>query len=200
MLKDASQNIGLLQRLAERLCFECSVLETVPNSIQIGNDAALGRTRAVICRSEQQRYKQFSDAVTRGFKAYEDSELKVYEHIVRVCVEATDAELRGGLSKETVLRRIQLREERVRMSDLSAALNKLDRLQSERDISPLVLTFSGGRVSLVDRELLFFRRYGDKEVWPWLDPTVEKPDAITDVETMKSLPPSVPEPEPERKD
>jgi hypothetical protein len=169
LLLDAAQNVGLLQRLAERLCFECNILATVDEPVEIGDRGSLTRTRTVICRAERQRYKQFSDAVTRGFKSYEESELKVYEHIVRVCVEASDAELQDGLPKETLLRRIQQRESRVRMSDLSAALNKLDRLQSERDISPLVLTFSGGKVSLVDRELLFFRRHADAQVWPWLE-------------------------------
>jgi len=172
LLHDASQNVGLLQRLAERLCFECGVLESATELIEIGDADSLARTRTFICRAEKQRYRQFSDAVTRGFKEYEESELKVYEHIVRVCVEASDQELRQGIPKDVLLRRMKEHQPRVRMSDLSAALNKIDRLQSEREISPLVLTFSGRSVSLVDRELLFFRRYGEP-MWPWLDAATE---------------------------
>jgi hypothetical protein len=169
ILVDGAQNVGLLQRLAERLCFECGVLETESDPVAIGDAAALSKTRLHICKQERQRYNQFSEAVTRGFKAYEDSALKVYEHIVRVAVEASDSELRNGLPKEVLLKRIKVHEPSVRTSDLSAALNRLDRLQSERDISPLVLTFSADRLSLVDRELLFFRRYGEP-IWPWDTP------------------------------
>jgi hypothetical protein len=49
-------------------------------------------------------------------------------------------------------------------------LSGLERFQSAIEISPLVLTFNrhAHTVSLVDRRLLFFRRYGLPR-WPWTD-------------------------------
>jgi hypothetical protein len=187
ILRDASQNVGLLQRLAERFCFESKILATVSPQVELTDQAALARTRALICKAEKPRYKQFSDAVTGGFKGGENTELKVYEHVVRVCIESSDDELRQGIPKDALLKRIQKYEPKVRMSDLSAALNRLDRLQSERDVSPLVLTFSGGRVSLVDRELLFFRRYFDEPIWPWTD-TEAGADQLGSPPEAKALP------------
>jgi len=57
------------------------------------------------------------------------------------------------------------------MSVLSAALSRLNRLQSERKISPPILSYNNvaRTVSLVDRELLFFRRH-TKRKWPWQMP------------------------------
>jgi hypothetical protein len=47
-------------------------------------------------------------------------------------------------------------------------LSGLELFQSAIEISPLVLTFNrhSHAVSLVDRRLLFFRRYGNPR-WPW---------------------------------
>ncbi|MEH1830878.1 MAG: hypothetical protein V7L29_02045 [Nostoc sp.] len=59
--------------------------------------------------------------------------------------------------------RINKSEPQVRLSDLSAALNRLDKLQADRSISPLILSFNpdSRKVQLVDRELLFYRKYGN---------------------------------------
>jgi hypothetical protein len=99
-------------------------------------------------------------------------------------IEASDEELRDGLPKDTLLKRINEYEPNVRMSDLSAALNRIDALQDKRDISPLVLTFSGQKISLVDRELLFYRRYG-QPVWPWND---EEPRELAEPKPVPQLP------------
>lgn len=170
MVQDAVQNIGLLQRLAERLCFESGILETRYDAPVITEATYLDQAREQVCREESQRYRQFCEAVVRGYKGYEESELKVYEHIVRVCVEAPDDELRAGLDRDVILKRVRSAEPRVRLSDLSAALNRIDRLQADRSISPLVLTYNSEsrRVFLADRELLFYRRYGSP-TWPWQD-------------------------------
>lgn len=175
LIEDAAENVGLLQRLAERLCSACGVYRTeeATPARQIGDDKTLAQTRTDICRQQAARYKQFSDAVTRGFKQSEAG-LRVYEFVVRVCLESNDVELINGIPKDIVLRRVQLHMPHIRMSDLSGALNRLDRLQTERNVSPLVFTFAAGKIMLVDRELLFFRTYGDP-VWPWANEEQEKP-------------------------
>jgi hypothetical protein len=96
------------------------------------------------------------------------SELKVYQRIIRVCVEASSQDLRDGVSRADLLTRIQVYEPRVRLSDLSAALNKIDRLQADRSISPLVLSYNPNtqKIQLVDREFLFYRKYGNP-FWSW---------------------------------
>ncbi|MEH2297718.1 MAG: hypothetical protein V7K88_01250 [Nostoc sp.] len=116
---------------------------------------------------ENARYRQFGDAVIRGYRGYEESEMKVYERIVRVCIEASDAEICNGLNRDTIVSRINESKPKVRLSDVSAALNRLEKLQSERSISPLIISYNreSRKVQLVDRELLFYRKYG-KPTWP----------------------------------
>jgi hypothetical protein len=170
LINDAAQNVGLLQRLAEKVCFHSAILATQTIPREINDETILNNSRQEICNEERQRYRKLSDAIARGFKGYEESGLKVYERILRVCIEAPDDELKTGLSRDVLLKRVQKYEPGIRLSDLSAALNKIDKLQADRDISPLMLTYnsSNRRILLVDRELLFFRKYGNPN-WPWSD-------------------------------
>ncbi|MBD1944342.1 hypothetical protein H6F50_18610 [Coleofasciculus sp. FACHB-712] len=168
ILTDANQNVGLLQRIAESYCFEADILETQEQRKTITDLDALDRCRRKICNEESVRYRQFSEAVSRGFRGSESSELKVYQRIVRVCVEALDAELCNGLNRDVILARINESGTQVRLSDLSAALNKLDKLQADRSITPLIISYNpdSRKVQLVDRELLFYRNYGNP-TWSW---------------------------------
>jgi hypothetical protein len=172
MVADASQNVGLLQRIAEKLCIHCSIFATVGDGAYITSDnqESLDRCRGEICSEEASRYRQFADALSRGFKSSEESELKVYQNIARVCIDASDHDLREGLHYDTVYERVSNLNDRIRRSDLTAALQRLNRLQQDRQVSPLVLSYNekSRYVQLVDRELLFYRKYGNP-VWPWME-------------------------------
>jgi hypothetical protein len=117
---------------------------------------------------ESVRYRLFDDVVSRGLRDSGESELKVYQRIVRVCVEALSQDLCDGINRADLLTRIQVYEPRIRLSDLSAALNKIDKLQAARSISPLILSYNPNtqKIQLVDREFLFYRKYGNPS-WSW---------------------------------
>ncbi len=171
IIEDSNQNVGLLQRIAEKYCFNCGILETVKTYAlpqMTNSQEMLDKARTTICHEEDSRYRQFGNALEKGFKSSEESELKVYQHIARVCMEAKDKELLGGLHYNVLYDRVQQYNPRVRQSDLTAALQRLNRLQEDRSISPLVLSYNpkSRLVQLVDRELLFYRKYGNP-VWPW---------------------------------
>ena len=58
----------------------------------------------------------------------------------------------------------------MRLSDLTQALDRIDRLQVKIDVRPPVLTYSKASrklLFLADRAFLFFRRNGDPR-WPWM--------------------------------
>ena len=91
-------------------------------------------------------------------------------NIARCAVEAFDSELQAGLHYNVIFERISAYNPRVRRSDLTAALQRLNRLQEDRQVSPLVLSYNEKtrELQLVDRELLFYRKYG-QPTWPWTD-------------------------------
>ena len=168
ILEDANQNVGLIQRIAEKYCYEAGVYEQNWRTRVIEDQDALTRCRNAICREESVRYRLFDDVVSRGLRDSGKSELKVYQRVVQICVEAPSQDLRDGISRADLLNRIQSYEPRIRLSDLSAALNKIDRLQAGRSISPLILSYNPNtqKIQLVDREFLFYRKYGNPS-WSW---------------------------------
>jgi hypothetical protein len=106
----------------------------------------------------------------------------MYHHLVRVCYEAGEAELLSGISRQLLLSRIQKFEPNANMSVLSAALSRLNRLQSDRKIFPPVIAYNNiaKTVALVDRELLFFRKH-TKRPWPWDLPDYDAELAAADL-------------------
>ncbi|MFM2311554.1 MAG: hypothetical protein RLZZ04_830 [Cyanobacteriota bacterium] len=168
IVDDANQNVGLLQRVAEKYCYESGIYESSRKIEVLGGQDALVKARNAICSEEAVRYRLFDDVVSRGLRDSGESELKVYQRIVRVFVEATGQDLSDGISRADLLTRIQVYEARVRLSDLSAALNKIDKLQAVRSISPLILSYNPNaqKIQLVDREFLFYRKYGNPS-WSW---------------------------------
>lgn len=165
---DANGNVGLLQRFAETICRISNTLKKQKQVVVLTDQSVVDRCRDQICASQESRYFGFVEIVSRGFKDAERIKLKMYRHLVRVCLEASDEELLNGLDRGVMLTRIQSYEPNANLSVLSAALVKLDRLQAERGISPPVLSYNnvGRNVTLVDRELLFFQRH-TKRKWPW---------------------------------
>lgn len=182
IIADANQNVGLLQRIAEKFCIHSGIFETTNSSIAatLGNQEALDRCRREICSEESSRYRQFADALSRGFKSSEESELKVYQNIARACIEASDHDLREGLHYDSVYDRIYALNPRIRRSDLTASLQRLNRLQQDRQVSPLVVSYNekSRYLQLVDRELLFYRKYGNP-IWPWMEDAAEQAEAAT---------------------
>ncbi len=188
-LEDASGSVGLLQRLLEEACLVSAVYEDQRDLLRIDDLSIADKARQKICTGQENRYHGFVEIVGKGFKDPERTKLKMYYHLVRVCIEATDEELLRGLDRQVILSRIQAHEPEANLSVLSAALSRLNRLQAERRISPPVLVYNSiaRKVALVDRELLFFRKYSQSQ-WPW-----ERPEYAEDMEQLEFEDP-VPEP------
>lgn len=177
IIKDANKNVGLLQRLAEGACMESGITETQTYRRTLDDLAALNRCRESVCRTFEHRYFSFASFVSRGFKNPDKTKLKLYRQIIRACIEAPEADLVDGLDRQILLTKIQKYEPAADMTNLQKALSRLDRLQTERKITPPVLTYglTSRMVVLVDRELLFYRKYTTRS-WPWEDNYSSVPD------------------------
>jgi hypothetical protein len=180
-LEDASGSVGLLQRMLEEACLVSAVYGTQASLLEISDLTVANKARQKICTGQENRYHGFVEIVGKGFKDPERTKLKMYYHLVRVCIEATDEELLRGTDRQVILSRIQNYEADANLSVLSAALSRLNRLQAERRISPPVLVYNSiaRKVALVDRELLFFRKYTESQ-WPW-----ERPEYSEDMAQLE---------------
>jgi hypothetical protein len=182
LVNDAAGNVGLLQRLAEKICMNSGISGSA-SAVRVVDDlSVVEKSRDQVCASQENRYHTFIELVGAGFKDPERTKLRMYHHLVRVCYEAGEAELLSGISRQLLLSRIQKFEPNANMSVLSAALSRLNRLQSDRKIFPPVIAYNNiaKTVALVDRELLFFRKH-TKRPWPWDLPDYDAELAAADL-------------------
>lgn len=167
LIEDSFGNVGLLQTLAERLCLNAGIVRSQRRLQRISDFKFLEKAREQTASELRQRYNSFSEAFSKGLRHGRQSLYK-YKTLLRVLVEATDSELITGIGQDELLTRIHRYDERIRSSDLSSALNHIGKLQASTGIRPLVFSYNQNtrKISLVDRQLLFFRKYGSPK-WPW---------------------------------
>jgi hypothetical protein len=129
MIKDAFGNVGLIQRLAERVCQEEGIKETLdePRAVDVG--ASLEAARTAVAESMDNRYQGFADNFVRGMKRMSEG-LEVYKHLLREFTSASTDDLKAGIdSRELLSRMTASGGEAIRQSDLTQALDRVDRLQ-----------------------------------------------------------------------
>lgn len=168
MISDASGNVGLLQRIAEKLCKEAGCNKTEAGQmLEITDIKLLVAARKHICSEEAVRYRNFA-AVSEGFLHSPEKIKSVYMRILQVWVEASDAELISGLPQPQIIERVRAIEPTITQRNVKDALERIDKLQSEKNIYPIIATFNvlSRTLNLADRELLFYRKYGGPR-WPW---------------------------------
>lgn len=169
IVRDAYGNVGLIQRLAEHVCLAAHVYDRQHEPKCVEADGPLQEARAHVARDMKARYDAFADNFVRGMKRITEG-LEVYKHMLRVVTEADGAELLEGVDSRELLARIRTAEPEttMRQSDLTQALDRVDRLQTTIDIRPPVLTYNRDRrrLFLADRSFLFYRSYGTP-TWPW---------------------------------
>jgi hypothetical protein len=178
VVRDAYGNVGLVQRLAEHLCLAADVLEEQAQRVVIDANGRLDKARASVSRSMKTRYDAFADNFVRGMKRMTEG-LEVYKHMLRAFTAGKAEELLDGIDSRELLTRIQAASPNttIRQSDLTQALDRVDRLQVKIEIRPQVLTYNRDRrrLFLADRSFLFYRKYGTP-MWPW-----EKDETLLDV-------------------
>jgi hypothetical protein len=171
IVSDASGNVGLLQRMAEKFCIEAQIFSTSTEDNLVLEDMSLLQTaRKAICQEEAVRYRKLGWSVTEGFANSNPETKRIYMYIIQACVNAPDSVLLAGISEQEVIERIQSIDPSVRSATVKSALRSVDKLQSVKEIYPVIVSFDPvNRVlHLADRELLYYRKYGGPQ-WPWED-------------------------------
>lgn len=169
LVRDAYGNVGLVQRIAEHVCIASEVTEEQVDRVRLDVDGHLEAARASVSRSMRARYDAFADNFVRGMKRMTEG-LEVYKHMLRAFTAGKADDLLDGIDSRDLLTRIQDTNPNatIRQSDLTQALDRVDRLQAKIEIRPQVLTYNRDRrrLFLADRSFLFYRKYGTP-TWPW---------------------------------
>jgi hypothetical protein len=173
LVGEAFGSAGLLQRLAEQLCIAEGVYGTQHGIVKhrIAKGPSLETAKQAVADQMQGRFQAFAENFVRGMRRLPEG-LEVYRHLLQAATDANDQELLAGIDSNILLQRIgtQSGGGGIRASDLTQALERIDRLQVKISVNPLVLTYtkSSRKLSLADRAFLFFRRHGSPH-WPWAE-------------------------------
>lgn len=165
IVADSYGNVGLVHRVAERL-LELHDVDSLSRGALIEVDEELNNARRSVAEEMSGRFETFASNFVRGMRRMPEG-LVVYLHLLKAVTNSSDESLLGeGVESSALLATLQ--SDGIRQSDLSQALERVDRLQVKIDISPPVLTYhrTGKRVQIVDRSFLFYRKYGS-QAWPW---------------------------------
>ncbi|WP_344174483.1 hypothetical protein [Pilimelia columellifera] len=173
IVADSFGNVGLLQRLVERLCLDEGVddltWESKPRKIELGSSLSVARDH--VASQMNGRYQAFADNFVRGMRRMPTG-LEVYLMLLRAVTEADNRELIEGIDSLELLRRLNGMPggNDIRQSDLTQALERVDRLQVKIAVRPPVLTYnkSSRKLFLADRSFLFYRQHANPR-WPWMD-------------------------------
>ncbi len=170
IIKDANGSVGLLQRILENYCIEEGCYETKQELTHLQDQSKLEKARKKICQQEANRYRLFGWTVPEGFPNSNPATKKVYMRIIQACIEAPELELLAGLTLSSLEEKIVRIDRNAYRKSIREALLKIDRLQNEKNINPIIATYNPvtKMFHLADRELLFYRKYGGPK-WPWED-------------------------------
>lgn len=188
LVNEAFGSVGLLQRLAAQLCI-AEDIHSAHHGItkrQIVKGPSLETAKQAVAEQMQGRFQTFADNFVRGMRRLSEG-LEVYRHLLQAATDASDQELLEGIDSAALLQRILAQKggAAIRASDLTQALDRIDRLQVKIAVNPLVLTYSKSsrKLSLADRAFLFFRRHGSPQ-WPWAEGA---PDFSNDLAATEPL-------------
>lgn len=175
LVADAHGNVGLVQRLAEQVCVNAGISERQDERVLIDVGDGLDAARVAVSEGMKARYDAFADDFVRGMKRMKEG-LAVYKHLLRAFTASSTQDLIEGIDSSDLLERIQNShpDPPIRGSDLTQALDRVDRLQAKIGVQPPVLTYNHDRrrLFLADRSFLFYRQHGEP-TWPW-----EKDDTL----------------------
>lgn len=170
LVQDAYGNVGLVHRLAQQVC-RIEGVDEMERPFVIDVNESLTEARRAVADQMSGRFETFASNFVRGMRRLPEG-LVVYLHLLRAFTATEDAKLESkGVDASDLLAEIKAEGGDIRSSDLTQALERVDKLQVKIDVSPPVLVYhrAGKRVQLVDRSFLFFRKYGDIR-WPWDEP------------------------------
>ena len=166
LIDSTFDNVGLLQRLAEKICIDSGIFESSDEKRIISDIQLLQKARSELIGDIRQRYSRITEVFRDGLRS--DAVLLLYARIYNALLETPDAELISGISYDNLLARIQKEAGgvTVRTSDLTSALDKVERLQARKGVTPLLVSYSKDlrKLFLNDREFMFYRKYSGDDI------------------------------------
>ena len=189
-IADCFENAGVLQRLILGTLDELKIEQAPTEETLVDNLDAFESAALAYADELNALYQQFARRVSRGIRTRENS-TGIYAHAMAAIMGEPDEALIRGVSIDHIFAVASGREPRVQKGNLHTVLDKIERLQVDDEGRGLVLAYNEANreVSVVDRQLLLYRKYSTV-TWPWQE-LIEQNGADTDFQADQTSSASV---------
>lgn len=166
-IADCFENAGILQKLILSTLDELRIEDAPEHETLVDRMSALEAASMAYAEDLNALYQQFARRVSGGIRTRENS-TGIYAHAMAAIMAEPDDALIRGISIDRIFSVASAREPRVQKGNLHTVLEKVERLQVDDDGRGLVLAYNEANreVSVVDRQLLLYRKYSTV-TWPW---------------------------------
>jgi hypothetical protein len=166
-VNDCYGNVGILQALTLKTLDALEILETAQNKTVVNRLDALQTAALQYADQLNSLYQQFAKRVSGGIRTRQDS-TGIYAYAMAVILEAPDELALRSLSLDYIFQKAYAREPRIQKGNLRVVLEKFEQLQVDSEGRGLVIAYNEaeGEISVVDRQLLLYRKYCTVK-WPW---------------------------------
>lgn len=167
LVEASFENAGLLQTLTARILRHAGIHETVKVKVLLSDEALLQQAASEYAAQLSALYQGFAKNVSAGIRRRKGS-TAIYAHTMAIIMAESDDSLREGVHLNRLYELAHARQPRIQRGNLRTILEKLDRLQVDKEGRGLVITYNTATqsISIVDRQLLLYRRYATAS-WPW---------------------------------
>jgi hypothetical protein len=176
IIKDCYGNVGILQTLILKALDAAGICESADERAVVNNFEALETASLQYAEQLNPLYQHFAKGVSSGIRIRSDS-TGIYAHAMAVILDASDEDAIRGLSLDYIFQQARFREPRIQKGNLRVVLEHFEQLQIDEHGRGLVLAYNEatGEVSVVDRQLLLYRKYSTVK-WLWEDLIAEAHD------------------------
>lgn len=163
------ENVGILQHLALGTLDEYGIHEAASENVLLEDTAVVDGAAMHYAEQLSPLYTKFARDVAAGIRRRADS-TGIYPHAMAAVLGESDEDLINGVSIDRIYTVAHQRQNRIQKGNLRVVLNNFEQLQVDDDGRGLVLSYNDatGDVTVVDRQLLLYRRYATQK-WPWAD-------------------------------
>lgn len=158
---------GLLQELVLKTLDELQIFDSSDFELCVSDIKKLENAAMEVAENLNALYQEFARKLAAGIRARKDS-TGIYAYTIAAILEASNEELTKGYTVQEIFTWAHARQPRVQMGNLKQILPKFEELQVDSDGRGLVIAYdeSGGKVTVVDRQILLYRKYKTVN-WPW---------------------------------
>lgn len=168
-IRDCYGNAGILQTLILGVLDSAGIEEELDEPTVI--DSLLYLEDAQLAYADQLNavYQEFASRVAHGIRRRQNA-TGIYAHAMAVVMEEDDEQLIKGVPLQRIFEVASAREQRIQKGNLRTVLERIEALQVDDAGRGLVLAYDESKqaVSVVDRQLLLYRKYSTLR-WPWED-------------------------------